>query len=346
MPGSSDAPPKPAPGPESGAQSPPRRAPTGITRLAPSPTGALHLGNLRTFVVNWALARQRGWRVVLRIEDLDTPRNKPGATDEALRVLRWAGLDWDEGPFVQSREPRPHREAMERLARSGLAYPCALTRGQIEAAASAPQEGAEGHEVVFPASLRPPLEPRAFDDPSTSWRFVVPERAVGFVDEFAGPQSRCPARTIGDFVVWTARGQASYQLAVVVDDARQGVTHIVRGDDLLDSAARQVLLIEALGLAPPPAYCHLPLVVGADGRRLAKRHGDTRLTRYMDMGVRAERVLGLLGAWCGVEAPRSGERGPRRERSITDLLAALALSSIPRGAIVFTAEDEQWLLGG
>lgn len=317
-----------------------------MTRLAPSPTGALHLGNLRTFLVNWLMARQRTWRIVMRIEDLDTPRNKAWATDEALRVLEWVGIDWDEGPFVQSTDLSAHRGAMERLAREGVAYPCALTRAQIEAAASAPQEGSGAHEVLFPASLRPATGPRAFDDAQTNWRFVAPDREVAFEDEFAGSQRLNPARTVGDFVVWTSRGQPAYQLAVVVDDARQGVTHVVRGDDLLDSAARQVLLYEALGVGEPPAYCHLPLVVGPDGKRLAKRHGDTRVTRYREMGVRAERVLGLLGAWCGVDASEPGGLGARRERTLGELMERVSTGSIPRAPIEFTSEDERWLTGG
>jgi len=317
-----------------------------VTRLAPSPTGALHLGNLRTFLINWLMARQRGWRIVMRIEDLDTPRNKPWATEEALRVLEWVGIDWDEGPLVQSADLSAHRGAMERLARAGLAYPCALTRAQIESAASAPQEGVEAHDVRFPASLRPAVEARAFDDPATNWRLVVPDRDIEFEDGFAGAQRLNPARTVGDFVVWTSRGQPAYQLAVVVDDARQGVTEIVRGDDLLDSAARQALIYEALGLAAHPGYFHVPLVVGPDGRRLAKRHGDTRVTRYREMGVRAERVLGLLGAWCGVDGAEPGSQGERRERTLGELLERFGPGSIPRGPIVFTAEDERWLTGG
>lgn len=306
-----------------------------VTRLAPSPTGALHLGNARTFLVNWALARRHGWRVILRIEDLDGPRVKPGAIDATIDILRWLGIDWDEGPIIQSADLSPYRDAMRRLAAAGLAYPSDLTRSEIEAAASAPQEGS--HEQPFPASLRPPLAGRAFEDEQTNWRFATPPGAVMFEDTFAGPQRSEPAATIGDFVVWTKRAQPSYQLAVVVDDARQGITQIVRGDDLLDSAARQLLLYRALGLAPEPAYTHLPLVKGQDGRRLAKRHGDTRLETYRARGVSAERVIGLIAVWSGVS-------GPRRQLSAPEFEAMFDPARMSREAIVFTPEDDRWLL--
>lgn len=324
----------------------PRRA---TTRLAPSPTGALHLGNARTFMVNWALARNSGWRIVLRIEDLDTPRNKPGAAEQAIADLRWLGIDWDEGPHIQSADLSPHRAAMDRLARAGLAYPCELSRSQIDAAASAPQEVAPtdgapvdaalapGGESRFPSSLRPVIVPGPFDRAETNWRFVTPPRDVAFTDAFKGPQRLRPEASVGDFVIWTARGHPAYQLAVVVDDARQGVTHVVRGDDLLDSAARQILLYEALSLGPPPAYCHLPLVRGADGRRLAKRHGDTRLSRYRDARVASERLVGLLAFWCGVQ-PRRAPLSPEEFR------AGLELGRIPPVDAIFGPEDDAWLL--
>lgn len=322
---------------ERGAQEHIHARPT--TRLAPSPTGALHLGNARTFLVNWALARRRGWRIVLRIEDLDTPRNKPGAIEQALRDLEWLGLDWDEGPIIQSHDLHHHRAAMRTLAERGLVYPSALTRAQIEAAASAPQEdhGGIGREVRFPPELRPSgVGPREFDEPTMGWRLLAPDRAVTFEDEFAGPQSHRPIDTIGDFIVWTVRGQPSYQLAVVVDDARQGVTHIVRGDDLLESAARQILLYDALGYSPVPRYCHLPLVKGADGRRLAKRHGDTRLAHYREAGVPAKRVIGLLAHWCGTIA--------RVPMTAQEFRSAFDLATMPRSPITFTSEDDAWLL--
>lgn len=316
------------------------RAPGGVTRLAPSPTGALHLGNARTFLVNWLLARQRGWRIILRIEDLDGPRNKPHADRDALDTLTWLGLDWDEGPHYQSHDLAPYISAMRTLAARGLAYPCHLTRSQIEAAASAPQEGDASHELRFPLHLRPPgIGPCSFDPASgASWRFLTPDTTVAFTDLFAGPQLVRPLDSIGDFVIWTARAEPAYQLAVVVDDHRQGVSHVVRGDDLLDSAARQLLLYSALNQAPLPQYLHLPLVRGADGRRLAKRHGDTRISRYRAAETSPERMLGLLAWW-------SGQIPARAEVSLPELLANFELDRMPHAPVVFGPEDHAWLLG-
>lgn len=311
----------------------------GVTRLAPSPTGALHLGNARTFLVNWALARQRGWRTILRIEDLDGPRVKPEAAAGIVDTLAWLGMGWDEGPLVQSADLAPYRRAMAVLAGRGLAYPSVLSRGQVEAAASAPQAGS--HEVAFPASLRPEGwdRPREFADDGANWRFAAPAGPAGvveFVDAIAGPQRISPAESVGDFVLWTRRGTPAYQLAVVVDDARQGVTDVVRGDDLLDSAARQTLLYRALELGPPPHYAHLPLVVGPDGRRLAKRHGDSRVETYRAAGVPADGVVGLVAFWCGVT------REPR-PMAAGEFAAGLDASTIPRSPIVFTTEQDRWL---
>lgn len=326
-----------------------------VSRLAPSPTGALHLGNARTFLANWALARRQGWKLWLRIEDLDTPRIKPGATEQVLDTLSWLGIDWDAWPglagqrdvLIQSHDLEPYRAAMRSLASRGLAYPCQLSRTQIEQAASAPQQGA--HDTPFPASLRPPDAGRAFDfdaldriaDPEhrPNWRLRVEPGEIVVHDRFAGVRGFDVSSIVGDFVLWTRRGQPSYQLAVVVDDHRQGVTDIVRGDDLLDSAARQLLLYRLLDLRPEPAYMHLPLVIGPDGRRLAKRHGDTRIEYYRQRGVPAGAVRGLVLHWCDPRAVPAPEPVSRDE-----FLARFDLSTIPADPITFTPENDAWLL--
>lgn len=335
------------------------------TRLAPSPTGALHLGNARTFLITWAIARKLGWRIILRIEDMDTPRVKAGAALELADTLRWLGMDWDppvtgprNNPLVQSHDLEPYRAAMRVLAMRGRAYPCVLTRTQIEAAASAPQEGA--HDVAFPAKLRPEGAGRAMEFDAVcmkgeqeerqdvrpgapaypgeaNWRFVCPGGAVSFEDRVAGAQSIDPSAIIGDFVLWTKRDQPSYQLAVVVDDARQGVTDVIRGDDLLDSAARQLLLYRALELGNEPAYWHLPLVIGTDGKRLAKRHGDSRIETYRAQGVSAERIIGLIAHW-------SIPGHPRTPTTSTEFLHRFDPAKLPRTPVRFTPEDDRWLL--
>jgi glutamyl-tRNA synthetase len=316
-----------------------------VTRLAPSPTGTLHLGNALTFVVNWALARRLGWRVVLRMEDLDAGRVREGAAEEAVAILRWLGLDWDEGPVVQSADLSPYREALERLRDRGQIYPCSATRKEIERAASAPHES-DG-ETRYPGINRPmggryrvtEVTPPVLVADAYAWRLIVPDGPVDFVDALHGPQSIDVQGQVGDFAVATKAGLPAYQLAVVVDDARQGVTDVVRGDDLLTSTPRQVLLYRVLGLGDPPRYWHLPLVAGPDGRRMAKRDDAVRLTTYLDAGVPGERVVGLLARWTGLADDREVVSAEAfAQRLDPDRLAYDA----PR----FTEEDEQWLMDG
>ena len=308
------------------------------TRLAPSPTGALHLGNARSFLVNWALARQQGWEIVLRVEDLDGPRVKAGASEEAIDVLKWLGIDWDAGPFTQRGDLAPYRAALERLAVQGDIYPCRCTRKEIEAASLSAPHGDE-HELRYPGTCRPAttttLPPAALDQPGIAWRLRVPDGPSTFVDHVAGEHTHDLAATTGDFLVATKEGLPSYQLAVVVDDARQGIDRIVRGDDPLGSTHRQLLLQQRLGIATPPEYYHLPLVIGEDGRRLAKRHGDSRISHYRELGATPEKVIGLLAEWCGL--------GPRREQTATEFLAAFDLANLRQGPITFTTEDDAWL---
>ena len=311
-----------------------------MTRLAPSPTGALHVGNARTFVVNYLLARQRGWRVLMRVEDLDGPRVKAGAAEGALDELAWLGLTWDEPVVYQSQRTLIYESALAQLMDIGAAYPCICSRKDVELAGGAPH--GDDHVRVYPNICR-----GRFDSPDeaveasgrpVAWRVHVPVEPVTVADEFAGEHSFDLARTCGDFVVFRNEGLCGYQLAVVVDDADAGVDAIVRGDDLLESAARQIHLRRLLGLEPEPAYWHLPLVTGPDGRRLAKRHGDTRLTHYRDGGAPAERMLGLLGFL-------SGLLDERREADMDELLERFDLDRLPRTPVVFTRADDDFLMG-
>lgn len=309
------------------------------TRLAPSPTGALHLGNARTFLVNWALARQRGWDIVLRIEDLDGPRIKAGATEQAIELLEWLGLDWDEGPYFQLHDLTAYEAALKQLAEQREIYPCRCTRKELEAASLSAPHGHE-HDLRYPGNCRPAegeqVDVGLLGESGVAWRISVPDEAIFFDDAFAGRQEFNVQQTVGDFLVATKAGLTSYQLAVVIDDARQGVDQVVRGDDLLASTPRQMLLYERLGLGEPPTYTHVPLVIGEDGRRLAKRHGDSRLVHYREQGVAAERVLGLLAEWCGL--------GPRAEISADEFSDRFQLAKLTSEPIVFTAADDAWLL--
>ena len=296
-------------------------------------------------MVNWALARRLGWRVVLRIEDLDAGRVREGAAEEAVAVLRWLGLDWDEGPVVQSDDLTPYREALERLRDAGLIYPCSATRKEIELAASAPHQS-DG-ETRYPGINRPADgrysagsdAPPVLAGDDYAWRLIVPDGPVGFVDQLRGPQSVDVQAQVGDFAVATKAGLPAYQLAVVVDDARQGVTDVVRGDDLLTSTPRQVLLYRMLGLGDPPRYWHLPLVTGEGGRRMAKRDDAVRLTTYLEAGVPGERVVGLLARWAGLT---DGREGVSAEQFAQRLNPERIAYDPPR----FTHEDERWLMDG
>ncbi len=276
-----------------------------ITRLAPSPTGALHLGNARTFLLTWLHARHAGGTILLRIDDLDGPRTKKGREQQAIEDLAWLGLDWDrpEETLRQSERAAAYDDAIDRLLDAGLAYPCICTRSEIAGAASAPH-GPEGPR--YPGTCRgrfaTPEEAASATGLAPALRFAAPDGDVTFVDRLFDTQTFSPAAETGDFPIRKRDGTAAYQLATVVDDAATNVDLVIRGADLLPSTARQIQLIDALALTRPD-YLHLPLVVGPDGRRLAKRHGDTRLAALRDAGWTAERTVGWLAATAGLSAP-------------------------------------------
>lgn len=259
-------------------------------RLAPTPSGGLHLGNARTFLIAWLSARAAGGRVVLRVDDLDRQRCQPAYVEEALADLAWLGLDWDGPPLYQSRRDAAYAAALDRLRHAGCVYASYASRRELARVAHAPHAG-----EAAPA----PSAALAPHDRAPAWRFRAGNSVVSFEDALHG---RVTVRVTDDFVVLRNDGLAAYQLATVVDDHFQGVTEVVRGDDLLESAARQILLARALGL-PSPRYVHVPLVLDADGQRLAKRRDSTRLSALRAAGIPAERVVGLLAASCGWAAP-------------------------------------------
>jgi glutamyl-tRNA synthetase len=270
-------------------------SPIYVGRLAPSPTGAQHVGNARTYLIAWLRARAQGGRIGLRIEDIDSPRVRPGAAQQACADLRWLGLDWDEDPVTQSERVPLYEAALGRLAARELVYPCTCTRTDVEQAASAPHAEHEGPLYPGTCAGRHSADAAALAGRPYAWRFRASADEVAFVDRFRGPMRLAPG---GDFVVWKSAGTPAYQLAVAVDDAAMGVTEVVRGEDLVPSTPRQILLYRALGLDVPD-FVHVPLVVGPDGRRLAKRHGDTRLSALRAAGVKPETLLGLLAWSCG-----------------------------------------------
>ena len=235
------------------------------TRYAPSPTGAMHLGHARTALVTWLRARREAGRIVMRIEDLDPPRVREGSEESILRDHAWLGLDWDEGPFHQSTRTARYEAALARLEAAGRVFPCTCTRKEVQAATASAPHGDDGPRYPGTCRERPSHPER---DPAIRFRM---DDGPGFVDALAGPYEA--GRVGGDFIVRRSDGLFAYQLAVVVDDHEMGVTEVIRGDDLLPSTPRQIALYEALGWTPP-SFLHVPLVLGEDGERLAKRHGS------------------------------------------------------------------------
>ena len=263
-------------------------------RLAPSPTGHLHLGHARTFWIAQACARAAGGTLVLRDEDLDAARVRPEFAAAALEDLRWFGLRWDEGPDCGGRYG-PYRQSDRRdfylaafaeLRARGAVYPCSCSRRDIQQALGAPHAGEE--EPVYPGTCRPRpgmTSSAAPPGPGVNWRFRVPDgEVVGFADGACGLREYTAGRDFGDFVVWRHDGVPAYQLAVVVDDAAMRITEVVRGADLLLSTARQLLIYRALGLAPP-AFRHPPLLTDEHGVRLAKRHAALSLRTLRERGA-------------------------------------------------------------
>ena len=279
----------------------------------------------------------------MRVEDLDGPRVRPGLEARILEELAWLGLRWDveaappasaspgarlgpsaDGVYRQSARLPLYAEVLERLRAAGLAYPCFCSRAEIARAVQAPHASDEGPRYPGTCRALPAAErtARAARRPP-AWRFLVPEGPISFVDGVHGPCAFDVAAAVGDFVVMRADGVPAYQLAVAVDDAAMGITEVVRGDDLLPSTARQLLLHRALGVEPP-RFAHVPLVVGADGERLAKRHGALSLGELRERGADPRDVVGLLAALSGLAGP-----GARVEPAA--LVDGFRLERIPRG---------------
>ena len=305
-------------------------APPPVGRLAPSPTGRLHVGHARTFLVAWWHARARGGRVLLRVEDLDRARVKPGASEECLRDIEWLGLDWDGAPLVQSADTAPYEAALERLLAEGRAYPCACSRRDVERAASAPH--ASDGELRYPGTCRAGVAREARGSRALALRLRVPEGEVELDDGVAGRVRSDVQREVGDFLLARRDGFFAYQLAVVVDDARTGVTEVVRGDDLLPSAARQWHLQRALGL-PHPRWLHVPLVVDERGERLAKRRGDLALTSLREGGVDPRALVAWAARSAGVAL------APDERASARELVARFDLARLPRAPARFGPAD-------
>jgi glutamyl-tRNA synthetase len=263
-------------------------------RIAPSPTGYLHLGHARTFWIAHCRARAAAGTLVFRNEDLDLLRCKPEFAQAMMEDLRWLGLDWDEGPdvggpfapYCQSRRRSGYLACWRKLRDAGFIYPCACTRKDLERALQAPHDD-DDDEVHYPGICRPRIgTAKSWETPAgTSWRFRVPDgETLAFDDLNFGPQQFTAGRDFSDFLVWRRDDLPAYQLAVVADDEAMGITEVVRGADLLKSTARQLLLMRALGHSVP-RYFHCPLVRDEHNLRLAKRHDALSLRTLRSQGL-------------------------------------------------------------
>jgi glutamyl-tRNA synthetase len=344
-----------------------------VGRLAPTPSGHLHLGNARSFLLAWLWARHEDGRIIMRVEDIDRPRCKPELRDAALAELSWLGLDWDAGPhagdapgeYDQHTRFEIYRSHLQRLAEAGLAYPCTCSRRDIEEASSAPHgddptppglrpAGDSGDGPIYPGTCRGRWD--SFEQAqqksgvTPAWRFRFGEgqtpfpakkgsdplaRAISFHDEAQGDVTIDPS-TLGDFVLWRRDDLPSYQLAVTVDDAAQGVTQVLRGRDLLASTARQLALYAAMGLTPPAQWAHVPFIQDAAGRRMAKRDSDLALAHLHETGVDPARVTGLL-AWS------AGLIAKLQAATPAELVGEFDLSRIGRQDFAVTPEHLAWL---
>lgn len=300
-----------------------------VGRFAPSPSGRLHLGNLACSLLAWLSAKSQGGRIVLRIEDLDAERCPRRYADLLEQDLAWLGLFWDEGgstggphgPYDQSACADLYAEAFHRLEDAGLVYPCFCSRSQLHAA-SAPHTS-DGN-VIYPGTCRrltPEQRAEKALHKAPAWRLMVPDEEVSFVDGCMGPYRENLLRDCGDFFLRRADGVYAYQLAVVVDDARMGITEVVRGADLLSSTARQLYLYRLLGLTAP-RFAHCPLLLAPDGRRLSKRDGDQSLEN-LRARYTAPEIIGRLAFAYGLQP----EPAPRTPES---LIADFSWGKIPK----------------
>lgn len=270
------------------------------TRFAPSPTGDLHVGGAWTALASWAYARANGGRTVLRVEDIDTPRVVRGSAERVSEDLAWLGLDWDEGPIAQSKRLGIYEAALAKLEAAGLTYPCDCSRAEIARVASAPHAGDEVREALYPGTCRDASPNREFKRPPAIRLRIEPGERVVFEDAIRGRFEEDVAKAAGDFVLRRGDGVFAYQLVVAIDDAEMRVSHVVRGDDLLTSTARQLLLMRLLGYTTPPAYAHLPLVVGHDGERLAKRTRGAVVRDLIRDGMMPETIVGAMARGLGL----------------------------------------------
>lgn len=303
-------------------------------RFAPSPTGRIHLGNARSALLGWLDARAQHGAFLLRIEDLDRARCRPAFVDTLYRDLEYLGLDWDEPPIFQSERDGLYTDALTKLSAAGRTYPCFCSRAEIARAASAPH-GPLDEGPVYPGTCRDLVDAKIPTGRPPAIRFMALPGETSFEDLLHGHYGHDVARDVGDFVIRRNDFVASYQLAVVVDDAATGITHVLRGDDLLPSTPRQLQLYGALGLSPP-RFAHVPLLLGEDGKRMAKREGASAIAELRERKVPAARVIGLLAKWSGI-----GDGAPV---TAAELSRSFSLKDVSREPTVITERELTELL--
>ncbi len=312
-------------------------------RYAPSPTGFLHLGNARTALAAWLHTRAQNGTFILRVEDLDSQRSRQEFTEANINELRWLGLDWDEGPdiggryqpYLQSQRHEFYQKALETLQTKGYLFECYLSRKDLEEIASAPHEQLSVYGSKERTLNEQIKEQKRLEGKTPSLRFRVPHKTLELNDLLRGKEFFSTRHDVGDFVIKRADGEWAYQLAVVVDDIAMNITEVVRGDDLLNSTAAQLLLYEALGKVPP-TFMHVPLLADETGQRMSKRKGSLTLTALKERGVKPQRVVGLLAFSLGM-------LDELREVTPPDLIRGYTLENYNRSILQLEAQHFDWL---
>ncbi|MDD4702605.1 MAG: tRNA glutamyl-Q(34) synthetase GluQRS [Desulfovibrio sp.] len=301
-------------------------------RLAPSPTGYLHLGNAWAFLLAWLAVRSQDGQIVMRLEDIDPQRSRPEYAAHLLEDLRWLGLDWDygpdvggpSGPYTQSDRSKIYDKALKQLAEANVTYPCFCTRKELRQLAAAPHVDDAG--APYPGTCsnlnEKEVQARIANGRRASIRLRCPQQPISFDDMLLGPQTFSLSDCGGDFALCRSDGVVAYQLAVAVDDALMGVNQVVRGRDILPSTPRQIALLHLLGYGAP-SYAHVPLLLDEEGARLAKRHNSLSLRYLREQGVTPHRIVGLLGMLAGLNVSA-------RAVSPAELLPAFDWNNLPR----------------
>jgi glutamyl-tRNA synthetase len=311
-------------------------------RFAPAPTGVLHVGSARTALFNWLFARHHGGTMVLRIEDTDLERSREPWVEGIQSTLRWLGLDWDEGPYRQSERLGRYLEAADRLVAQGSAYECYCTEEELAARSEAAR--AAGRDPGYDGRCRNLTAPEraalAAEGRPRSIRFRTPDEGVSRFQDAVRGEVAVEWSTVTDFVIVRSSGAPVFFLANAVDDADMGITHVIRGEDLLDSTHRVLALREALGVPGRPTFAHLPLLVGADRSKLSKRHGAVALEDFAARGYLPEALRNYLGqlGFAGVEEGSE-------VRSMDEMVAAFDLGRVTRSAAFFDYDKLNWMNG-